>query len=56
MKRTLETGIGVGIGVLVYDYISQGEVDWIRGISIAIIASAILFVFSRFKKTKSGSD
>lgn len=53
MKKTIGTGLGVGIGVLIYDYLAQGETDWIRAISIALIASVLIFVLEKFKRKKS---
>lgn len=52
MKKNLgalETGLGIGVGVLIYNYLTQGEIDWIRAVSIAAIASVLIFVFEKFK-------
>ena len=48
MKKIL--GMGLGIGTAIYDYLSHGEIDWIRAIVVAIIASVILFVIEKVKK------
>jgi hypothetical protein len=53
MKKTLGTGFGIGIGVLIYDYLTQGEIDWIRVVSIALIASVLVFVFDKFNRQRS---
>lgn len=50
MKKILGTGLGIGIGTAVYDYFAHGEIDWIRALDIAIIASVILFVIEKVKK------
>lgn len=49
MKKTLGTGFGIGIAVLIYDYVAQGELDWIRAVSIALIASVLIFLVERLK-------
>ena len=56
MKKSLGilgTGLGIGMGVLIYDYLTQGEFDWIRAVSIAAIASVLIFIFEKFKGKKT---
>jgi hypothetical protein len=50
MKKILGMGLGIGIGTAIYDYLSHGEIDWIRAVVIAIIASVILFVIEKVTK------
>ena len=50
MKKILGMGLGIGIGIAIYDYLSHGEIDWIRAIVVAIIASVILFGIEKVKK------
>ena len=50
MKKILGTGIGIGVGTGIYDYFSLGEIDWMRAIFIAIIASVIIFSIEKMKK------
>ena len=50
MKKTVRTGIGIGVGTAIYDYIAHGAIDWQRAVAIAIIASILLLLFERMKK------
>ena len=50
MKKILGTGLGIGVGTAIYDYFSHGEIDWLRAVAVAIIASVILFAIEKMKK------
>ena len=51
MKKLLGTGIAIGIGTGIYDYLTHGAMDWKRAIFIAIIATLILFIFEKVKES-----
>ena len=48
-KKAIGMGLGIGIGNELYDYLSHGEVDWIRAIAIAVIAIILLALFEKIK-------
>ena len=50
MKKIFGTGLGIGIGSAIYDYLSHGAIDWRRATVIAAIAIIILYVFEKMKK------
>ncbi len=50
MKKIASTGFGIGIGMALYDYFSQGFIDWKRAVAIAAISIILLLIFERIRK------
>ena len=43
--KNLKMVLGFATGFIIYDYVANGEVDWVRAIVTAILASIITILF-----------
>lgn len=48
--KNLKMALGFATGFAIYDYFSDGQVDWIRAIVTAILAVVIMAIFNGLKK------
>lgn len=47
--KNLKMALGFATGFAIYDYLSDGQVDWIRAIVTAILAVVIMAIFNGLK-------
>ncbi len=50
MKKILGTALGIVTGITIYDYLSDGAIDWKKTIFVAIFALILLFAVEKMKK------
>lgn len=58
MNKALSYGIGMGVGIAVYEVIAHGVVgaDWYRPIFIGVVCTLIMGIYFRVKKPSENSE
>lgn len=56
MKNALLTGLGIGVGVAIYEVLTNGfsGADWYRAIFIGVFCAVIFAVYNSFKPKLEG--